>query len=364
MSVRYTDLFRFAIAISLALLLSACPKDQIGLEDFPPMANDNPPGASPDALATASALGRGVNFDRMFEWTTVGEDFAGVDELIAKAQEGGFTSIRLPIRWSSHAEAAAPFTIDPLFFTQVESAVDRALAAGFYVVMNMHHHRQLDGDPLDGGEYAVAEGVVDVRFLSMWQQIARRYRNKSDRLVFELYNEPHGRLTDMKWNELIARALNTVRKSNPQRVVMIGSTWWNTAGTLAELRLPNDANLIVTIHNYEPFNFTHQGAAWISPPFPTGITCCSPEQQAQIVAPLDVAKSWSDANRYPIFVGEFGAYSTAAMESRVDFTRYARDQMEARGMTWAYWEMASGFGVYDNATHTWNVDLLNALTGN
>jgi endoglucanase len=198
----------------------------------------------------------------------------------------------------------------------------------------------------------------------MWKQIAHRFKHKSDHLLFELYNEPHGRLTDAKWNDLIARALNTVRQTNPIRIVVIGSTVWNTAGALTGLRLPNDANLIVTIHNYEPFSFTHQGAAWISPVFPTGVTCCSTAQKTQITDPLDFAKSWSDTNGYPIFLGEFGAYQEGAMQSRVNFTRYMRDQAEARGMSWTYWEMASGFGVYDRSTDSWHTDLLNALTGN
>ena len=353
---------RCAIAILCVGFLSSCEED-VGMEAFPPMDNDNPPGASPEAIATATALGRGVNISQMFEWTTVGKDFPVAGHLIAKAKAAGFTSIRLPIRWSSHASATAPYTIDEAFFTQVESVVDQALAAGFYVVLNMHHHRQLDGDPLDGGEFGVEEGIVNVRFLTMWKQIAERYRYKSNRLVFELYNEPHGTLTDMRWNDLIARAVNAVRKVNRNRIIMIGPTVWNTAGALSELRLPNDANLIVTIHNYEPFYFTHQGAEWISPLPPTGITCCTAAQQTGITNPLETAKLWSAANRYPIFVGEFGAYSTAAMESRVNFTRYIRDQMEARGMSWAYWELQSSFGVYDLTTQTWRTDLLNALVG-
>ena len=111
--------------------------------------------------------------------------------------------------------------------------------------------------------------------------------------------------------------------------------------------MPNDANLIATVHNYSPFHFTHQGAEWVSPVLPVGVTCCSASQEAEMTAPLDVAKAWSAAKRYPVFVGEFGAYSKADDASRIDFNRKMRQAIEGRVMSWTYWEFAAGFGVYD-----------------
>jgi endoglucanase len=228
-------------------------------------------------------------------------------------------------------------------------------------VLNMHHYRQLDGDPLDAGESAVAGGVVDVRFVMLWDQIATYFQGRGPRLVFELYNEPHGRMNGEPWNVLAARALKVVRKSNPDRIVVIGPTSWNSAGDLRLLKMPNDANLIATVHNYNPFKFTHQGAEWVTPVMPTGVTCCSAAQEAEMTAPLDVANAWSTATRYPVFVGEFGAYSKADSTSRFDFDRKMRQAMESRGMSWDYWEFASGFGVYDPTTLTFRQGLLDSL---
>jgi endoglucanase len=202
-----------------------------------------------------------------------------------------------------------------------------------------------------------------VRFLNLWQQVSARFRDRNAHLLFELYNEPHGRLTAAKWNDLAARALTAVRKSNPDRIVVIGPIDWNAAKALSSLKLPNDANLIVTVHNYQPFNFTHQGAAWVSRPLPTGVSCCDEGQRTAAIAPLSTAKAWSEAVRYPMFLGEFGAYGKADTGSRVTFTRLMRDQAEARGMPWSYWELASGFGVYDPAAHVWRAPLKEALLG-
>lgn len=328
------------------------------------MANDAAPGASARATATATAIGRGVNFGNMLEAPTEGAwGLSVTDDFIDKAAAAGFASVRLPVRWSNHASADAPFTIDSPFMARVESVVDKLLTKGFVVVLNMHHYRQLDGDQPDAGEFAVASAAIDVRFVMLWEQLAAHFKGRGDRLVFELYNEPHGRINGEAWNVLAARALGVVRKTNPDRVVVIGPTSWNNASDLRLLKMPNDANLIATVHNYSPFTFTHQGAEWISPVMPVGVVCCNTVQQSELTAPLDIAAAWSAAKRYPIYVGEFGAYSKADDASRSDFNRKMRAAMEARGMSWAYWEFAAGFGVYDPVKLTFRQGLLNSLLG-
>jgi endoglucanase len=331
---------------------------------YPPMANDAAPGASANASATATAIGRGVNFGNMFEAPTEGAwGLTVTDDFIDKATSAGFKSVRLPVRWSNHAGAQAPFTIDAAFMARVESVVDKLLAKGLVVVLNMHHYRQLDGDQLDTGESPVGGAFVDVRFVMLWEQIAAHFQGKGPRLVFELYNEPHGRMNGEPWNVLAARALRVVRRTNPDRIVVVGPTSWNSANDLRLLKMPNDANLIATVHNYNPFQFTHQGAEWVTPVMPTGVTCCNTAQVAEMTAPLDVAKAWAATARYPVFVGEFGAYSKADSTSRFDFDRKMRSAMESRGMSWAYWEFASGFGVYDPTTLTFRQGLLGSLLG-
>ena len=371
---RWRSARRIALPVVALVVATGCaggsttaapgPQNVPDIGAYPPLANDAPPGASVSARATAAAIGRGVNFGNMFEAPTEGAwGLTVTDDFIDKATGAGFASVRLPVRWSNHAGAQAPFTIDPAFMARVASVVDKLLAKNVVVVLNMHHYRQLDGDPLDAGESAVAGGVVDVRFVMLWDQIATYFQGRGPRLVFELYNEPHGRMNGEPWNVLAARALRVVRRTNPDRIVVIGPTSWNSASDLRLLKMPNDANLIATVHNYNPFRFTHQGAEWVTPVLPTGVTCCSAAQAAEMTAPLDVAKSWSAATRYPVFVGEFGAYSKADSASRVDFDRTMRQAMESRGMSWAYWEFASGFGVYDPTTRTFHQGLLDSLLG-
>jgi endoglucanase len=368
------EIWRTATFAMAMLAVAACagvadasapqPQNIPDITAYPPVSNDAPPGASASATATATAIGRGVNFGNMLEAPTEGAwGLTVTDDFIDKAAAAGFTSVRLPVRWSNHASVEAPFTIDAAFLARVDAIVDKLLAKGMVVVLNMHHYRQLDGDPLDAGELPVTGAAVDVRFVMLWEQLAAHYQGRGARLVLELYNEPHGRLNGEPWNVLAARALRVVRKTNPQRVVMIGPTSWNSASDLRLLKMPNDANLIATIHNYNPFTFTHQGAEWVSPILPVGVTCCSAPQIADLTTPLDVAKAWSAAARYPVFVGEFGAYSKGDDASRIAFNRAMRQAMETRGMTWAYWEFAAGFGVYDPVKLSFRQGLLDSLLG-
>lgn len=351
------------LSLALILVLAGCASPMRGnLDAYPPMANDKPPGASPKAMQIAKDLGRGINFGNMLEAPTEGAWGLTVrPDFLDAVTQGGFQTVRLPVRWSNHAATSRPFRLDVAFANRVENLVDRLLAKGVYVVLNMHHYRLLDGDKPDNGDEAQNASLSDERFLALWAQIAQRFRGKGDRLVFELYNEPHHLLDAPHWNELMARATAVVRKSNPQRVLMLGPIQWNNASALADMRLPNDPHVIVSIHNYAPFKFTHQGAAWIDPPLPVGVTCCDAAQRAEMLLPLDTAKRWSESNRYPIFVGEFGAYEKADMAARVRFTQMMREETESRGFSWAYWELAAGFGVYDPDAKAFRKPLLEAL---
>jgi len=70
---------------------------------------------------------------------------------------------------------------------------------------------------------------------------------------------------------------------------------------------------------------------------------------------------WAQRHKVRILLGEFGAYSKADMDSRVRWTEFVRSEAERHGFAWAYWEFASGFGVYDPDAKVWREDLLEAL---
>ena len=64
-----------------------------------------------------------------------------------------------------------------------------------------------------------------------------------------------------------------------------------------------------------------------------------------------------------MFVGEFGAYSTATLAARFNYLNTMRQQMAQRGMSWTYWELAAGFGVYDPEQNQFRPEITEALYG-
>ena len=182
---------------------------------------------------------------------------------------------------------------------------------------------------------------------------------------FELLNEPHAKLTAEKWNRLLAETIAVVRRTNPTRQIVVGPVGWNSINDLPSLELPkDDQHLIVTVHYYSPFQFTHQGASWTGNDaqkwLGTKWTGTKAEQQA-VVRDLDKAIAWAVEHRRPMYLGEFGAYEKADLESRARWTRFVADEAVKRKMGFAYWEFCSGFGAYDPQKNAWIEPLKKAL---
>jgi len=317
---------------------------------------------TPETCAVAHALKRGVNLGNMLDAPREGDWGVKLEPAFIDLAAGSFQAVRLPVRWSNHAAPTADATLDEAFAARVDQAVDALLAKGVYVILDVHHYTQITGDSQHPNEFAVDPSVMETRLLNLWRQIALRYKDRSPKLLFELLNEPHGRLNGEAWNALAARTLAVVRASNPSRSVLIGPGEWNAIPELPKLRLPRDRNLIVAIHNYDPFAFTHQGAEWLPQKFPTGVACCDAGQRKVISDVLETARRWNQANGYPLYLGEFGTIDKVDMASRESYARTVREEAERRGIGWAYWELASpSFGMYSPKTNSWHEPIRRAL---
>lgn len=299
-------------------------------------------------------LRRSVNMGNALEAPREGDwGFVIAPEHFSLIAKAGFQAVRIPIRWSAHAACSEPFAIEPEFFTRIDTVVGWALACGLAVVLNLHHYKEMAADP-HGQE---------PRLLALWQQIASHFAAAPAGVFFELLNEPNGACDTGLWGEIAARLIPIIRQSHPDCPLILGGGNWNSGDQLPRLSLPEDRGLIATFHYYQPFPFTHQGAEWVvGSEAWLGTTWTATEAEcAQVVADFAAVAAWSRQVNVPILLGEFGAYSRAPQPSRLAWTRFVRQQAEARGFGWAYWEFAAGFGLFDRGIGRWRKDLLGAL---
>ncbi|MEN8117587.1 MAG: cellulase family glycosylhydrolase [Bacteroidota bacterium] len=305
-------------------------------------------------------LGRGINYGNMFEAPSESAWGNQWQPEYAQMIAGlGFNHVRIPIRWepADRTSETSPYTITPSFLNRIKQVVDSALANGLYAIINMHHHDALFENPV----------TEKARFLAQWEQIAAYFKDYPDSLLFELLNEPHNNLTSGLWNEFAPEVLAKIRNESPERVVLIGTAEYGGLGGLQYIEIPDDEYLILTVHYYSPFHFTHQGAEWVGDSSDDWLgTEWNDTETERLAVQTDFAplKQFEKDHNIPVHIGEFGAYSKAAMKYRVKWTTYISRYLESLNWSWAYWEFSAGFGIYNPGTDTWNTELVDALLHN
>lgn len=337
----------FAIFV-LGVVLCACSKNPTDTEKMQP-----PSGL--DAFEQNQRLGRGMNLGNALEAPNEGDWGIVLQEhYFALIQEAGFNSVRIPIRWSTHTTATFPYSIDTRFLKRVDWAIEQALDRNLAVMINIHHYEEIMQDPAGHKE----------RFLAIWSELATHYQNYSGDLFFEILNEPNDKLTPDLWNQYLSEAIALIRETNPGRTLVVGTANWGGYAGLTSLKLPEeDRNIVVTFHYYNPFPFTHQGAEWVDNSDQwLGTPWHGTDAEKQAVRnDFAQAVNWANVNNRPLNVGEFGAYSKAAMSSRATWTNFVSRTAEENDMSWHYWEFIAGFGAYNSSTDDWNYPLLDAL---
>ena len=344
----------------LLILLSGCvaaqnrDKTDLGRTDRGRTDRRNANGM--DVHALNRNLGRGINLGNMFEAPREGDWGPHLDPAwFARLRQRGFQHVRIPVRWDTpeRTQQDPPYPINPEFLQRINHIVDAALAQDLHVILNMHHH-----DPLFEDPHAHSD-----RFLAQWQQVADHFQHHPPTLLFEVLNEPHNNLTPERWNVLFRDALAKIRRHNPARAVLLGTPNWGGPGSAKLLTPPDDPYLILTIHYYLPFPFTHQGAEWVegSTPWLGTEWHDTAAERAAVIHSFQPVFDLAREHQLPVHIGEFGAYARADMESRIRWTGFLARWFEEQGFSWAYWELAAGFGILDPETGTFREPLLDAL---
>ncbi len=304
--------------------------------------------------AQAGPVSKCVNFGNALDAPEEGAwSYVIKDEHLRAAALGGFDTVRIPIRWSAHAEYAPPYTIEPEFLARVDHVVSLAMSLGLQVIVDVHHYEEIMSHPDRHTE----------RLFGIWEQLAKHYADAPDGLIFEVLNEPVDKLDNARMRKINAEVLRIIRQESPTRwVIVSGDRWGSFEGLVnAADGLPDDNRTIWSFHFYRPYEFTHQGAPWAAEEMPTGVRWGTARDRQEILDLADEAAEFAAHYKKPLFMGEFGAFPAAPFDDRVAWTRFVRQVSEAHGFGWCHWDFAASFPIYDAGENSYIPEMLSAL---
>lgn len=257
----------------------------------------------------------------------------------------GFRNVRIPVAWSNLmdiSEDKMTYTINEGYLQRVEQVINYCLNDGMYAIVNIHY----DGDWW--GQFGDADESVRkqawARFRQIWTQVSNRYRDYSDRLIFESANEELGDRLNDNWvkrdtnnktgvltvdeqyetmNKINQEFVNIVRKSggnNEKRYLLIAGYSTNIERTCDDrFVMPTDpikengvSKLSVSVHYYTPWNYCggseyHQVEGGAARLYDWG----TDEDIKAMHAELDKMSKFTEQG-YGVIIGEYGVQTTAA----------------------------------------------------
>jgi endoglucanase len=316
-------------------------------------AEDAASRPSADSFEVGKRLGRGVNilgYDPIWKSRDQGRF---QEKHLRLIHEAGFQNVRINLHPWRDGKIDAQDHLAADWLETLDWAVRLARQNQLLPIVDLHEFQEMGRN---------AEGN-HARFLATWKQLAEHCHSLPDDVLFEILNEPNGKLTPELWNQYLREALTVIRRSNPTRSVIVGPANWNDVDYLERLDLPaEDRHLIVTIHYYKPMSFTHQGASWTAQKDKVGIPWNGTVQDlAAIQHDFDKVQAWSQKHHRPIYLGEFGAFDKGDLASRVRYTSAVARAAEERGWSWAAWQFEGNFIVFDMKAQQWFEPILHAL---
>lgn len=308
------------------------------------------------------------------------------EKLIQSVKAAGFKSIRIPVSYFAKIDDDKDYTIDSKWLDRVQEVVNYCIKNDLYAVINIHG----DGyNTIDGG-WLLCNGKnqteIKKKYKKVWKQIAERFKNYDEHLLFESMNEEFdGSYSEpnkeyyQNINDYNQIFVDTVRKTgdnNTKRWLIIPG--WNTnidytAGDYG-FKLPTDQyrnksidkeeqRIMISVHYYSPWDFCGgencvitQWGNEADDPSKTSTTCDETYMKNQ----LNLMKTTFADKGYPVFIGEYGSIDKTSYDSenkyyRAYFARKLCQLSRKNGCIPMYWDNGyngvHGFGLFDRTTY-------------
>ncbi len=291
-------------------------------------------------------------------------------QLINSVKAAGFKTIRLPVAWSKFSDESN-FVIQTAWLDRVEQVVKYAQNADMYVVMNIHW---------DGGWMQptnAQQAYVNNRLKIMWTQIANRFKNYDNRLLFAGTNEvmvdgDYGTPTaeyytvQNSFNQTFVTTVRATGGNNATRFLVVQGFNTNIDHTVNFAKIPTDTTtnrLLMEVHYYDPYNFTLNTNSNITQWGKNATNPNATETWAN--------EAWADSQFQKmktnfvdkgvgVILGEYGVVSRTNVGDhegyRVYWNEYITKSAYTRGLVPIYWD--NGFGgnggmaLFDRASGT------------
>jgi len=347
--------------------------------------------AQTSASDMVAQMGRGINLGNVLSAPIEGNWAAVIEQqYFIDVSEAGFTNVRIPIDffgarttgdtsgYSSVAGTAGNYTgtaddyiVSSIYLDRIEQVIEWSLNQGLVTIIDFHGSNlksefiyTFDVGESEYTDPTSAKRVADTqKFLAIWAQIADRFKNHSENLLFEVINEPYFHMSaevmDLLNTDLLAIIRGSGGSNGTRNIIITGGTGTSHEAPLqiGSSIISGDSYLIATFHYYQPFNFTSSSAdardneSW-----------GTDADKNLLTTRFNEVSAWASTNQIPVFLGEFGAdnssgynYSSGDLnavssnatnfadggpdnDSRLEYYRFVAEQAINRGFSFAAWD--------------------------
>ena len=293
-------------------------------------------------------------------------------EIIDAVAAQGFNAIRVPVTWAEHLGPAPDYKIDEKWMERVAEVVDYCIKDNLFVVLNTHHETDY-WLYANGDQQALCDELS-----AIWKQIAERFKDYGDLLIFEGMNEPRTKGTAQEWNggtyeerktidAMNMAFVDAVRNSggnNAERCLMLCAYGHNAgAPALSAMTIPEDGHIIVAVHAYTPYFFTYDAdggySDWDSSKGTDIRTMASNLNTKFVLAGI------------PVVVSEFGSVNKKNTQDVVSWITDYMGYCNKYGIKCFWWDNGlytsngENFGLLNRKTLKWfNQEIADALIAN
>jgi endoglucanase len=226
------------------------------------------------------------------------------------------------------------------------------------------------------------------QLVHLWEQLSAELREYPEsEVAYEFMNEPVAPDPE-DWNRLLERVHRSIRKSEPSRMLVIGSNLWQKVKTVPQLKIPSgDPNILVSFHYYEPGPVTHYRSSWTplkdyegpvrypGVPFPQEALPPDPSPRLQklleesnrqydrdvIREEVRIAVDCAHRHGLRAYCGEWGCHRATPPEVRYRWYADVVAVFRELEVAWTIWDYKGGFRILDANTFEADHTLLGIL---